>query len=117
MSTIAHAGDYRKAKPPSRVDEKQAEPEAKARSTCRLNERLWPSAEHAAEGRSTMLARYGSKGPRTGNRRPEETGRNNRQLQPDTSSYMQGIVVLMYVLKGYLQMHSVPVFGSLSTSY
>jgi len=33
------------------------------------------------------------------------------------SSYMQGIVVLTCVLKGYLQTHSVPAFGSLSTSY
>jgi len=77
MSTIAHAGDYRKVKPTStsRGNEKQAKPGAKASSTCRVTQRLRPSAEHAAEARSKMLARYGSEGPRKGNRRPEETGR------------------------------------------
>jgi len=35
----------------------------------------------------------------------------------DSSSYMQGIVALTSVLKGYLQTHTGPVCGSLSTSY
>jgi len=46
-----------------------------------------------------------------------ECSRNAGSLFIDTSSYMQGIVVLICNVKGYLRTHTVPVFGSLSTSY